>query len=265
MNWIFFTFIIVTASLCSLGQVAAPFTPGIDNFKDFAFEVELDKTNYVIGEPVSIRFTLRNRTDETRKTYEPSFLQESKLKVRLNGRSDVYFPLAVGGKPIRSLSSVRSGDALTGDDILASPLTAAYFPEPGKYQIKFVLRDASGNKEIESNMVQISFENPAGIDKAAFEFMQAHKQYFGQSSWTDDQQEGFSLLQRFVIDYGQSVYGELAIVSLGSIYLSRGELESAKQQFEKLDDSKSSVVVRHAKRSLAEIKLRQQAKDKDLP
>jgi hypothetical protein len=84
--------------------------------------------------------------------------------------------------------------------------------------------------------------------------MKKHEDFFGMSSWAHDGEKSEPLLKTFVDKYGQSVYGELAISSLGSIYLAgRGDLEKASIQFEKIRASKHKVIADEAKRSLAEI------------
>ena len=99
-------------------------------------------------------------------------MRDSKLKVRSNGRTSVYEHFSsVNGGGVRLPGTVPPNWFSTSDDFLNPPSVGIYFPEPGDYQIQFVLRDWGGEKIIESKVVDITIEKPSGVNKKAFDFM----------------------------------------------------------------------------------------------
>ncbi len=225
-----------------------------DDFEKMTFEVEVNKDSYVMSEPIFVRFKFSNKTGLPQTTYSPSFLQESKLKVNFNGRTSVFDHLSsINGPGIRFAGTIPAGGFSTGDEMLSSPLVGTFFPEPGSYKFQFVLHSPGGDKTIESNVLEVTIEKPTGINKEAFDFIKKHQEFFGLSSWTYDGKNSEALLERLVNDYGQSVYGEIAISSLGFLYLAKGEIEKAKVEFDKIKSSENPIIAKEANRSLADI------------
>lgn len=258
MKTLFGLLILTVAGIITYTQTEAGETTSQDDFEKMTFEVEFSKNNYVLFEPIFVKFKFSNQTGSPQTTYQPSFLQESKLKVNFNGRTSVFEHLSsVNGPGIRFPGDVPSLGFSISDEMLNSPSVGIFFPEPGNYQLQFVLHSAGRDKTIKSNIIKITIEKPAGIDNDAFKFMRKHHEFFGLSSWTPDSNESLTLLEKFIRKYGQSVYGETAISSLGIFYLARGEFEKAKVEFEKIKSSNNTIIAREANRSLADIAKRQ--------
>ena len=255
MKWILSLLVTSITSVVCFGQDLSPTVQTArDQFDQFNFEVQLNKERYILGEPVIVRFALRNSTRGPRSTYAPEFLKESKMVVRARSSTKIHQNLtAPVGKPVRMLDRLDAGGMIVAEDLIAPAFVMAFFPEPGKYRIQVVLSNTAGDKDLKSNVIEVEFDTPVGIDGDAFEYMQRHKDFFGLSSWTDNGNNGFSLLQKFAIDFEPSVYGDLAISSLASIYATRGEFESARHQLEKLQSSRSSFFSKHANDRLADL------------
>ncbi len=141
----------------------------------------------------------------------------------------------------------------TSDEVLNSPFVGVFFPEPGNYQLQFVLHSAGGDKTVKSDIIEVTIEEPEGINKEASDFMRKHREFFGLSSWTPNSNESQTLLETFVRKYGQSVYGEIAISTLGTFYLERGDFDKAKAEFEKIKSSGNTIIAKHANNFLTNI------------
>ena len=230
---------------------------GRDGFEKMTFEVKFDKKNYFPVEPVFAKFKFSNQTQKLIETYAPNFVSESKVKFKIDGkmREISWFNSIIGGG-IRFPNTFKPNEFYEREELLG-PTFGWNFTEPGNFQLQFILRSSDGSKTIESNVIDITIENPTGINKEAFDFMKKHKDFFGLSSWAYAGEERENLLETFVNNYSQSVYGELAISSLGTVYLvSKGQLERSRIEFEKIKDSSNNVIAEDAKRSLLEIEKR---------
>lgn len=230
---------------------------GKDGFEKMTFEVKFDKKNYFPVEPVFAKFKFSNQTQNLIVADNPNFLSESKVRINVDGKVREISSLnSITGGGIRFPRTFKPNDFYESEELLG-PTFGWNFTEPGNYQLQFILRSSDGSKTIASNVIDITIENPTGIDKEAFDFMKKHKDFFGLSSWVYAGEDRENLLETFVNNYSQSVYGELAISSLGTIYLvSKGQLERSRIEFEKIKDSPNNLIAEEAKRSLAEIEKR---------
>ena len=227
---------------------------GIDGFEKMTFEVEFNKKDYFPVEPVFAKFKFSNQTRKLIKTHTPNFVSESKVRFKVDGKvREIIWLNSITGGGMRFPSAFKPNEFYENEELLG-PTFGWNFTEPGNYQLQFILHSSDGSKTIESNVIYMTVENPTGINKEAFDFMKKHRDFFGLSSWGYAGDEREDLLETFVNNYSQSVYGELAISSLGTIYLvSKGQVEQARIEFEKVKDSPNKVIARDAKRSLEEI------------
>jgi hypothetical protein len=232
----------------SLGQDAVK-----HDEKPFVFEVELNKDEYLLMEPVFVKFKFFNRTALSQKVVPPYFVYESKLIVTYLGKTSIFNDLTSGGEipGVRFPQILRPTESINKEEVFNSAYTGVFFPVPGIYFLQFELRDSTGTNILTSNLVEVRIVNPQGADKEAYDFMKGHKDFFALSSWTG--KEGEALLETFVNRYSETVYGELAINSLGHIYLGKGELDKAELQFGKLKNSRHSLLIEDSKESLADI------------
>lgn len=228
-----------------------------DDFRKMSFEIDLHKRTLVSGEPLFVKFKLSNRTRSPLSILPPLFIHDSKLKVTINGKSSIFNDLSGTTGGPRLLQSVPPDWLTTEEVVLGSPYTSYFFPKPANYQIQFVLDSATGDKTLESNVIDITIIKPSGINKEAYDFMNKHGEFFGLSSWSPLTKEDLSLLETFVRKYGRSVYGELAIVSLGTYYyVALRKFDQAIEEFEKVRFSKNTLNATEAKRSLEAIDLK---------
>lgn len=251
-------FLVLMLSVFALAQTSVTKTSKKDGFKKMSFEVNVDKNNYLLYEPVFVAFKFTNKTEVPQTTDSPSFIHESKLRINFEGAVTVFEHLSsTNGIPgVRFPSIFRPDEFSTSKEIISPSLVRTFFPESGNYQLQFVLFSSDGTQMIESNVIEVEIRNPQGINKEAFDFLQKHNSYFGMSSWAYGGKDGEELLAEFVSKYSQSVYGEIAINSLANIYLGKGELDKAKAEFEKNKSSNQEIIADEAKKSLAEIEKR---------
>ena len=225
-----------------------------DDFDKMRFEAVLDKNSYLQSEPAFVEFTFSNPTLMPLITYEPDFIKESKLKISFKGKTSTFdFPSSVSGPGIRFSGAFQPNKSLKGEGVISSAFAGYFFPENGKYQIQFILRSSDGAKFLESNVINLEIKIPEGINKDAVDFLNEHKDFFFLSSWSPNNKQQEDLLEKFVAKFGQSVYGELAIIDLGYFYLSKSEFDKAQREFEKLKISRNSLISKEANRALDDI------------
>lgn len=231
-----------------------------NDFTKMTFDAALEKTTFKELEPIDVRFKFSNKTDGPLTTLTPDFLSYAEIKVTGNGRNEVIEISMVRPNTRRFPRTFQSGDSIEEKMILNTNLDLL-FPYPGSYKVQFVLGDGKGTKAIESKPIEIVVDEPTGIDREAFDFINRYQKLSNYPqvlfSWSDQTDEkGKNLLVAFVEKYSQTVYGEFATQSLGNLYLVNGELEKAKAEFEKLKDSEHKTIVEDAKRNLLAIEKR---------
>jgi hypothetical protein len=244
-----------------------------DDF-DRTLHVELDKSSYVMLEPMLAKFNLTLPSADR----SPRILKSISVKITYNGRTRQFQGLTLittQGEPQPlpagnhdgllnngELDSLRKGNSnvqptnveIKSHDFDEEEIidrVGEFFPNPGKYQIQFLLHYPTG-KVIPSNVIEITVEEPSGIDKEAFDFLNKYENAIS-FFWVWKEKNGEALLAEFVNKYGGSLYGESAISYLGNVYLAKVDLDKAKAEFEKIKASENSTIARNATNSLTDI------------
>lgn len=227
-----------------------------DEFENMSFEAEINKKDYVLLEPIAVRFVFSNRTKQPQRSFRPNFFTQAALRVSNE----------TGSREINSLFNISVGTTrfsrifMPGETIEAAGLLQSnydkFFTQPGKYKIQFFLSSPDGLKKLASSVFEIEIKAPVGIDKEAFDYLKKYRNDESSNLFylTEQKDEMSPIhLETFAAQYASSVYWSYAVFSLGHIYLSRGELEKAKSEFEKLKNSSNDVLADEVKASLAEI------------
>lgn len=232
-----------------------------NDFEKMSFEVELNKTEYVLLEPIGIKFRFSNKTDQPQTSYTPNFLTDTSVKISHNNESweRALYNLSINSS-VRFPAIFMPGKTIEANGILQPNFTNKFFAEPGKYRLQFFLSDRrEGVEKISSSIFEVEIKQPAGIDKEAFSYLQKYiqNQLSSDLFYLDERKNGqdAARLERFVAKYSSSVYGEYAIYSLGNFYLFYDEMEKAKSEFEKLKNSSNNILADNAKISLNEIEI----------
>lgn len=130
---------------------------------------------------------------------------------------------------------------------------AEIFPKPGNYMIQVVLRDFQGNDGLLSNTINISIKEPTDLNKKALNFLSVYEQPLS-FSWVWKEKNGVELLERFVNEYENTVYAGYSIYRLALIYYYRGDINKARNEFEKIKSNENKVIADEANKFLGEIK-----------
>lgn len=237
----------------------------VDDFENMSFQVALEKDTYLLFEPLYATFRFSNQTGKPQTTYIPVFLRESTLIINFNGSIKEYYPLNTNIPiPFRFPGVSRPGAVYEEEGILSSMLDL-WFPEPGSYQLQFVLRSIDGAKTISSNTIELTIAEPRGLEKEAYEFLKIHEKYAGLFFWVHVEKDNLPYLEEFVSKYSQTPYGELAIYHLGAAYKWNGDLDKAQAEFEKLKSSKRKSIADEAEKALNDVKERKALLQKSKP
>ena len=238
-----------------------------DGFENMSFQVMLDKDTYILLEPLYATFRFSNQTQEPQTTFPPVFLRHVGLRINFGGEIREFYELSPNmSMPFPLPAEFRPGLVYEESKILSAAL-CLWFPEPGNYQIQFVLFSADGRKKsISSDPIELTIADPQGVEKEAYEFLNKHEKYSGLFSWVHVEKNKRPLLEEFVDKFSQTPYGELAILHLGMAYLLDNELEKAQTELVKLKSiTKKKYLVNEADLVLNEIKDKKAALFKSKP
>jgi len=254
---VFILFLLTVFIPVVLGQNSSASKLKVSDFEKMSFEFEVDKTSYVLFEPIFVTFKFTNKTDIGLTIYNPSFLSDSRVKVVYAGVAQNFDQLPRFGTPsVRIPAKVAPKWFSSKEEMFGSQYVINFFPQAGEYKLQFILKDWDGDNYLESNVVTLTIKEPVGPDRKAFDFISNNYYFFGQSSWILDGEKGQNLLEHFLKKHSDSVYAESVISSLGYVYFSRKEFDKAKIEFEKLRNSKHAVVSLDAIRMLVDTEQR---------
>ncbi len=160
----------------------APVHLAYSQTENFEFTIETDKSNYIIGEPVSVKFELKNISPDVVDTdlfppYEQgnieifitqngndptNFISE---KMRDGMEDDLFIP------PI----TLGSGESTTSTEFISFNLFTGNlaFPVPAEYQIEAMLI-VGENSVLESNIVNIIVTGPEALEVDALSCLEAN-------------------------------------------------------------------------------------------
>jgi hypothetical protein len=104
-------------------------------------------------------------------------------------------------------------------------------------------------EKLESSALDIEIREPSDADMDALMCLGRFDNPLS-FQWVVNNNNGESLLEDFVQNHGQSLYGEFAIQYLAFSHLAKGNLEKAQKEFEKIKFYKREQVAEAAKVSL---------------
>lgn len=212
----------------------------VSNFSNLTFEIATtNKKDFVRLEPIPIILTLSNKTAQTILGHRALVFSDNmvRLSVMKEGgkkqeiRQLSPFPKEIFIKPVE----IKPGESYQAKELLTLNLDSI-FPEPGEYHIYATLLDPNSKQVVKSNIVTIHVLEPEGVDRQAFDFIQASSKSsdFLSGRYLSGHEEAQSTLERFVLNYGGSAYGDYATFLLGELYFEQGEDDKAGEQFLRL-------------------------------
>lgn len=227
-----------------------------EGFDKMLFEAEINKTEYSLLEPITVKFKFSNPTDEWVKASQPQFTTQTKVRMSYNGESYEFGSIfGYSAASRHSLRLFKPGELIEESGTLKS--NNGFFAKPGKYQIQFILESGDKPDRLTSAIFEITVKQPTGIDKEAFDFLRRNKFVEGSSDLFffkgRNNEDRLNLLETFVDKYGTSIYGEYAILSLGDMYEFNGQLNKAKTEFMKIKDSENTLLATSAQKSLTSV------------
>jgi hypothetical protein len=233
-----------------------------------SLEVQLDKTHYKMGEPIYADFKVTFDSSEK----APKVSQATVVTITRNNTKKEFLGLtthATTGAP-QSLPNnkpelfLSPGIVVSQGASYESEVTklqefslvesteeinrvVEFFPYPGTYQMQFELGG------LKSDEIEVNIDQPEGKDKAAYSILRKFDEPLS-FDWVWKRNDGQLLLERFVAEYGDTVYGESATRYLAYLYQAKNELDKAQSEFEKIQFSAHKPIADAALQALAEIK-----------
>lgn len=230
-----------------------------EGFSRLVLEVQSDEESYILGEPVALDFRVINGSKAPVFLYEGSDVWQGHLKVLIAYEDEGYKEYRGprwGLKDVRGMGSIKlaPGDFFeteatilynhrfeTGhlNETSAKGITEKYIgteyalAKPGKYHIKAILYDSGFVNEIESEPIQISVNEPQGIDLEVWNKFKSDAEYayFIQTGGPKGHptsaktRQIVETLEKIVSSYPGSTYAQSIRPSLSSHYSSLEELK----------------------------------------
>ena len=230
--------LLIGLSVFNLAQQQDDADPAL-NFSNLTFEIATtNKKEFVKLEPIPITLTLSNKTTQTILGHRALGFSANLVRVFVvqEGREQEVPQLSPFAKEmfIKPVE-MKPGESYHAKELFTLNLDSL-FPKPGEYQIQAILLFPNSKLTVKSNTVAIHIREPEGIDRQAFDFIQANSRSsdFLSGRYLSGHQKAQSLLERFVMNYGESVYGDYATFLLGELYFVQEEYEKASELFLKV-------------------------------
>jgi len=225
-------------------------------FTDLTFEIAVAAETLVPLQPVPLVLKQSNRTNEPVLGYDS-----------VTFSSPIYFYVKKAGtnnwKQLEQLTALlklvghRNSEVLPGSNYESRQwLTldlATYFPIPGAYELRARLYNEDGSQFIESNVVSIAIREPAGPDRAAYNFIR-------NSTFQDYLFSGAEFskvkntLERLTTLYPNSPYARNASFVLGENYFYGRNYPQALVNLLRLENDNDFIHAEKVRRYLAEIR-----------
>lgn len=203
------------------------------------FEISFSKRSYVLFEPITIHFkAILPRTD-----LPPRFRDDSVIKIMLEGSPDQLSELSpfTASPPISGFVPKPAflGPTTTYEFDFNIYRLEDRFPAAGNYRVQILLRKRDG--QLKSNIVEIKVNEPSGLDKEAFEYLNQFEKPT-KFDWALQKENGLKLLEDFVKRYGNTVYADEAKYQLAYRYFALREYLKSKLLFESLATSSNPII-----------------------
>lgn len=231
-------------------------------FSNLSLEIASTKKGFVKLEPIPLTLSLCNKTDQMILGHGALKFSANLVKLFVNhvdGKAQEIQQLSAFPKEV-SVKSVemKPDECFQAKELLTLNLNTI-FPEAGEYQIYAMLFDPNSKREVKSNISMIQIVEPYGIDRQAFEFIQANSKSADLLSgrYLSGTQKAQNILERFVMIYDTSAYGDYATFLLGELYFAQDDYDRASQQFYKLAKKADFALAHKAEKYLADAKEKQ--------
>lgn len=189
---------------------------------DVRLSIALPKDEYVMGEPVTVRTTLSNVSDQALRfppLLDPQFQYNQFLVTTPSGKVLGYSPVAIAcSRGELQYETLVPGEARTEDIPVFFHKDGWMFSEPGQYTIQALFRStADVAQRADSNRVTFTVLPGSAEDQAAARLMMGHDQgLFMMWGEGDHLEDGIDALQTLVTRYPGSALASHARYALGS-------------------------------------------------
>lgn len=247
-------------TLCILAITQIAFMRSDKNSKSdlkMSFSAKITKTEFLQLEPFGVSLEFANKTDTDQQAYTPNFLQTRIEVTNTKGNKEMFGISFITANRASFPRNFAPGEAIKEELIIITNLEKM-FPEIGTYQIRFLLPATSEKVgELASEPISVKIIEATGLNAQALKEIRKNQSKSRAPDelfrWNGNNSDGEDLLENFVGQFANSIYGEFAVYKLANIYLDKGDLEKAKEQFEKIKSSENQPISADTNKALADI------------
>jgi hypothetical protein len=212
-----------------------PTAPG---FQDLTLTLATTKAKYVELQPIPLLLTLKNETNRPLVGHRCLRFACPYLRLYID-RGDG--PQEVGHVSLMSRDAVANGyEFKPGEDVKDTERLYfglnELFPKPGTYQLSARLISHDGAQTISSKPTEVEIVPSEGHDADALEFIRTFDKpdYLFSGTGFVRRPDRLRMLEEFVAKFGESAYGDDALMLLGEVRFAQREYPAARAIFEKL-------------------------------
>lgn len=211
-----------------------------DDTSRISFEIRLIRTTVLPLEPILVRCSFENRTNETLEVFEPKLANSLSLKLTSADGTEVTrkaFKGYINGP--RSTRVLNPGETI--EEFALLELGPDVLNVTGKYDLQFYLSNGS---TVSSNTTTVFVNDPQSLDKEAYAFIRrnlgAEDDFF--TSYQRNIANARFLLEDFADKFSGSRYYEYAVIGLSNIYGVTNQPGKAKNELLKLKSTQSELM-----------------------
>lgn len=237
------------------------------DFANLTLLIASPKSSYVKLEPISFALSLKNNTRQPIRGHSAIEFSDNCIELFVglnNGQMERIDNLSVIQKQtIVTPRNIESGETQQAEELLSLDLEKV-FPVAGTYKIQAVLYNTDRSKNITSNFLTISVNEPSGRDNEAFQFIRnsGNASDFFSGRKLSGNPQSRQIFEQFEARFGDSSYGDYVDYLLGESYYYGDDDDKAMRRFEKLLRKSNFIFSDKVKDYLDKIKKRKRDKEK---
>lgn len=227
-------------------------------------DVNVNKRDISLLEPITVQLKYYNNTDQIVIAPPPKF-DRLQIEVTSSDSEETKIFGDLFGLSINNPAQNREfvpNETIEETGIIFD--TGRFFNKAGSYQVKFIL--GIGKTATTSSPIQLNISEPIGTERDAYNFLKGvqKRSLRERTDWRSlKDKQGQLLLQTFVKDYGETVYGEYFVSLLANYLYEIGETDKAQILLERLKNSKNQVIAERANQRFVAIEKNRKEKEND--
>lgn len=226
-------------------------------FTNLTFEIDVPPQTILPLQPIPLIIRQKNMTNEKVLGYKsigmnkmPFYLQIKKGGSNQSKTMGDFSQMFAYGSHVNV--EIPPNSVIEAKEWLTLGLNV-YFPEPGTYEVKAIIRNENRTQFVESNAINIEIQEPTGTDVNVYNLIKTSR--FPESLFGGDYfDKTRNTLENISTRFSTSGYSKNAAFVLGEKYFIRREYQKALLNLIRLEDDRNFIFAEKVRHYLAEIR-----------